>query len=150
MGGTWRVTEYKKLTVFVSIVTPFGACPIFILGRSSEEGKIYLEDAMKSVIQNAGMLMASLLFDPHLEEGCWVVHSVVLKALPPPIKKQHFHWIIILAALKVHFSLYWSINCTEVSYLATNSSIQVTHYQSITGQIYWCVKLFKKKIFPST
>lgn len=70
MGGTWRVTEYKKLTVFVSIVTPFGACPIFILVRSSEEGKIYLEDAMKSVIQNAGMLVASLLFDPHLEEGC--------------------------------------------------------------------------------
>lgn len=56
--------------MFVSIVTPHGVCPLFILGLSSEEGKIYLGDAMKSVIQNAWMHMASLLFDPHLEEGC--------------------------------------------------------------------------------
>lgn len=58
--------------MFVSIVTPRGVCvPFFILGLSSEEGKIYLGDAMKSVIQNAWMHMASLLFGPHLEaEGC--------------------------------------------------------------------------------
>ena len=51
--------------MFVSIVTPRGVCvPVFVLGWSSEEGKIYLEDAMKSVIQNAWKHMASLLFGP--------------------------------------------------------------------------------------
>lgn len=70
-GRNPGVTEYKKLGVFVSIVTPPGVCvPVFILGWSSEEGKIYLEDAMKSVIQNAWMDMASLLFGPHFREGC--------------------------------------------------------------------------------
>lgn len=45
--------EYKKLNLFASIVTLFDVCPAFIFGWTNEEGRIYLEDAMKYVIQNA-------------------------------------------------------------------------------------------------
>lgn len=36
-----------------------------------------MEDAIKSVIQNAWMHVACLLFDPQLEGGCSLIHSVV-------------------------------------------------------------------------
>lgn len=72
----------KSLCVFVSIVTAACVCVcarallLFILGLSSQEDKMYLGDAMKSVMQNAWMHVASLLFGLSLQEGCWVVHSV--------------------------------------------------------------------------
>ena len=71
--------------MFVSIVTLFGGRPTLIFGRTSEEDKIYLQDAMKSVIQNAWMHTASLLFGPHIEEGRRVVRIVVLTAFPSRI-----------------------------------------------------------------